>query len=133
MKIIFLLVVLLIPMLALAAGTVSFRNDVKPILMQRPFFAKILLETFEFKDTVIATTIGRQASPGLASHRMGPYRVLARKKSDAGTDYDMVVVINTRIHFLDKSGHETESLKNAVGLREDFDSIEIEPLPNQSK
>ena len=133
MRRIALLVVLSIPLLAFADGTVSFQNDVIPILMQRPFFAKILLDTFQFKDTVIATTIGRQVSPGLALDRAGPYRVLARKKSDKGTVYDMIVVINTTIHFLDKSGKETESPRNAVRLREDFDSIEIDPIPIQSR
>jgi hypothetical protein len=41
-----LLLLLLIPLTAYAGGTVSFEKDVKPILMQRPVFAKVLLDTF---------------------------------------------------------------------------------------
>ena len=117
------------PLCVFAGGTVSFQNDVVPILMERPFFAKVLLDTFDFKDTVVATTIGREVSPALALRRIGPYRVVARKRSSSETAYDMVIVINTTVHFLDNRGREVQSPKAAVKIREDFDSIEINPLP----
>jgi hypothetical protein len=121
--------VLALPSLVAAEGTVSFQHDVMPILMQRPFFAKVLLDTFDFKDTVVATTIGREVSPTLALHRIGPYRVQARKKGEPGPGYDMIIVIDTTVHFLDKAGKEVQSPRNAVAIREEFDSIEIDPLP----
>jgi hypothetical protein len=131
-KIIFPLL-LLFPLFTYGAGTVSFEKDVKPILMQRPVFAQVLLDTFEFKNTVEANTIGREVSPGLALARIGPYRVLARRKGDSGTGDSMVIQINTRIHFLDGRGKETKILAKAVNLREDFESIEIDPLPKEPK
>jgi hypothetical protein len=126
-----LLLLLFIPLIAFAGGTVSFEKDVKPILMQRPAFAKVLLDTFEFRNTVQAETVGREVSPALALTRMGPYRVFAKKKGEA--EYSMVIQINTTAHFLDSSGKETKVLAKAVSLHEDFDSIEIDPLPEAAK
>jgi hypothetical protein len=126
-----LLLFLLIPLTGYAGGTVSFEKDVKPILMQRPVFAKVLLDTFEFRNTVQAETVGREVSPALALARIGPYRVFAKKKGEA--EYSMVIQINTTTHFLDRSGKETNVLAKAVSLREDFDSIEIDPLPETAK
>jgi hypothetical protein len=126
-----LTLLLLIPLIAYAGGTVSFEKDVKPILMQRPAFAKVLLDTFEFRNTVQAETVGREVSPALALTRMGPYRVFAKKKGE--TEYSMVIQINTTAHFLDSSGKETKVLAKAVSLHEDFDSIEIDPLPETAK
>jgi hypothetical protein len=94
-------------------------------------FAKVLLDTFEFRNTVQAETVGREVSPSLALTRMGPYRVLAKKKGEA--EYSMVIQINTTAHFLDSSGKETKVLAKAVSLHEDFDSIEIDPLPETAK
>jgi hypothetical protein len=45
----------------------------------------------------------------------------------------MVIQINTTAHFLDSSGKETKVLAKAVSLHEDFDSIEIDPMPETAK
>lgn len=58
---------------------------------------------------------------------MGPYRFLAKRKGAQG-EYDMELVINTRIVFVNGKGKTVEDIKRAKDFREEFRSIEVEPL-----
>jgi len=117
---------------AFAGGTVDFVQDVQPIIMQRPFFAKFLFDTFDFEKSADAVTIGREVNPQLAGYRIGPYTVFAKKKGTAGP-YNMEVVIDTNVHFFDAKGIELNDAEHAKTVKEDFYAVEVNPFPSTNK
>ena len=117
---------------AFADGTLDFAQEVQPILMQRPYFAKFLLDTFDFDKSAQAVTVGRAVNPTLAGLRIGPYTVFAKKKGTAGP-YTTAVVIDTYLHYLDAKGVELDDLQQAVSVKEDFYAVEINPMPGEGK
>ncbi len=112
---------------AYADGTVTLSDTIMPLMEQRPLFAGILLDTFDFSTQASAVTIGANVNPKLAASRIGPYTLLAKRKGTPGP-FTIEVVINTDQHFLDDTGHETDDVAKAVAVRESFASIEIDPL-----
>lgn len=116
-----------------ADGSVSFDEQVLPIINQRPFFANFLLQTFEFDKNAVAVTIGPNVSEKLGSTRIGPYRVCARLRSAPLSDpCSTQVVIDTDTHFLDKDGKEVDGPEGAQSVRESFYAIEVDPPLNQA-
>lgn len=115
----------------LADGTVDFQQRVLPIIKQRPFFADFLLQTFEFESSAVGVTIGGNVSPQLGLARIGPYHVCAKRRGDAQSgSCAMVVVIDTDVHFRDKSGKEVDDPAHAQSVTEDFYAIEVNPPEN---
>jgi hypothetical protein len=115
----------------LADGTVDFRQQIIPIINQRPFFADFLLKTFEFENAAIGVTIGSNVGPKLGLTRIGPYRVCARLRGDAqGEPCATQVVIDTDPHFFDENGKEVDGPERAQSVKENFFAIEINPPSN---
>jgi len=117
---------------AFADGTLDFVQGVQPLLMQRPYFARFLLDTFDFDQSAQAVTVGRDVNPVLAGQRIGPYTVFAKKKGTSGP-YTIAVVIDTNLHFLDAKGVELDDPQHAVTVKEDFYAVEINPMPGDGR
>ncbi|WP_143136889.1 hypothetical protein [Burkholderia ubonensis] len=114
-----------------ADGTVDFREQVLPIINQRPFFANFLKKTFEFEGSAIGVTIGSNVSEKLGLVRIGPYRVCAKIRGDAQSGAcEMQVVIDTNPHFYDEHGKEIDGPEGAWSVKEDFLGIEVDPPSN---
>ncbi len=109
---------------AKAEGTISFRKHVWPIMQQKEFFAKYLDDIFIFGNDAVAIRIGGNVAPHLGGARIGPYQVRVRAKNDESKE--AVMVIYTRIDFIDKRGRKTDDMRKAVSVKETFDSIELE-------
>jgi len=112
---------------ARADGTVSFEQDVLPLIKARPAFEKFLLGTLKVTDAGSGTRISEQAMPHLGGARMGPYEFKATWHGPDG-DVPVTLIIDTNTKFFDRAGREIRngSLKQAVSVKETFDSIEIE-------
>ena len=112
---------------ARADGTVSFEQDVLPMIKARPAFEKFLLGTLKVTDAGSGTRISEQAMPHLGGARMGPYEFKATWHGPDG-DVPVTLIIDTNTKFFDGAGREIRngSLKQAVSVKETFDSIEIE-------
>jgi hypothetical protein len=112
---------------AWADGTVSFETDMLPMIKARPEFEKFLLGTLKITDAGSGTRISEQAMPHLGGARMGPYEFRATWHSSNG-DVPVTLIIDTNTKFFDRAGREIRngSLKQAVSMKETFDSIEIE-------
>jgi hypothetical protein len=112
---------------AWADGIVSFETDVLPMIKARPEFEKFLLGTLKITDAGSGTRISEQAMPHLGGARMGPYEFRATWHGSNG-DVPVTLIIDTNTKFFDGAGREIRngSLKQAVSLKETFDSIEIE-------
>jgi hypothetical protein len=112
---------------AWADGTVSFETDMLPMIKARPEFEKFLLGTLKITDAGSGTRISEQAMPHLGGARMGPYEFRATWHSSNG-DVPVTLIIDTNTKFFDRAGREFRngSLKQAVSMKETFDSIEIE-------
>lgn len=110
-----------------ADGTVSFETDILPMIRARPEFEKFLLGTLKVTDAGSGTRISEQAMPHLGGARMGPYEFRATWHSSNG-DVPVTLIIDTNTKFFDRAGREIRngSLKQAVSVKETFDSIEIE-------
>jgi hypothetical protein len=118
----------------LADGTVDFRQQVLPVINQRPFFADFLFKTFEFENTAIGVTIGSNVGEKLGLTRIGPYRVCAKLRGDTqGEPCAMQVVIDTDPHFFDEYGKEVDGPEGAQSVKENFFAIEINPPLNQTE
>lgn len=116
---------------ARADGSVSFADDILPLLKARPTFEKFISDTFKVTDTGWGVRIGNEAMPHLGGARMGPYEFEAVWHSRDG-DVPVTLVVDTDIKFFDRKGHEITNgqLKGAFSLKETFSSIEIEPPKN---
>jgi hypothetical protein len=112
---------------AWADGTVSFEADMLPMIKARPEFEKFLFGTLKITDAGSGTRISGQAMPHLGGARMGPYEFRATWHSSNG-DVPVTLIIDTNTKFFDRAGREIRngSLKQAVSVKETFDSIEIE-------
>lgn len=94
-----ILVLLLFPLHAYAEGSVSFRDDVSPLLAPKPALAK-KLDGLTLDATGEGLRIGWRVCPALAGQRVGPYEFTA---TDAG-GARLQVLFHTRDRFLDASG-----------------------------
>ena len=111
-----------------ADGSVSFAQDILPLMKERPTFERFIRETFKVTDTGWGVRIGNEAMPHLGGARMGPYQFQARWLSPAG-EVPVTLVIDTEAHFFDRAGRDVTDgdLAQATSLKETFTSIEIEP------
>ena len=116
---------------ARADGSVSFAEDVLPLIKTRPKFEEFIRDTFHITDTGWGVRIGNEAMPHLGGARMGPYEFQAVWHSRHG-DVPVTLVVDTDIKFFDRKGREIRNgqLKNAINFKEMFTSIEIEPPKN---
>ena len=125
--IVILIGTLLIPT-AHADGSVSFRDNIVPMLKERAQFERFINEEFSVADTGWGTRIDSPTMPHIGGTRMGPYRFQAMWHSPHG-DVPVMLIIDTKIRFLDKHEHEITGgdLRATRSISETLDSIEIEP------
>lgn len=109
-------------------GSVSFVDDVVPILESRPVFKKFVLCNFDIVSDPMGVRIGGPTMPHMGGARMGPYSMYANWHGGNG-DVRMILTINTNVKFFDKNGREVKGggLRAAAKLTETFDSIEVNP------
>lgn len=133
LRILFLLLTLLGPAPALADGSVSFDEDVMPLLHDRPDLRAALAEV-EFYQLGSGRRISGLMSPGLAGRRVGPYLFHALHWGRP-----VEVRIATHARFFDREGRllgedagEGEGwdldLESAVALEEVVTAVGITPL-----
>jgi hypothetical protein len=111
-----------------ADGSVSFSENIKPILNSRPLFEKFINQSFSISDAGWGTRIDSPTMPHMGGARMGPYRFHAIWHSPNG-DVPVTLVIDTKIQFFDAHRKEIRGsdLRNTTSISEILDAIEIEP------
>jgi hypothetical protein len=114
-----------------AEGSVSFQEDIVPILKTKPVFMKFILNVFQIKyrGNGWARRIGNDAIPQLGGERIGPYRFQATWRGSDG-DMPITLVINTNNEFFDQIGRKiinNEDFYQAHSVRQTFASVEIFP------
>ncbi|NLX26765.1 MAG: hypothetical protein GXY61_12560 [Lentisphaerae bacterium] len=122
--------------LAFAGGSVSFDEQLLPILKQNKEFSDAILSTFDFNASVYGQSdFGDHTRFG--GERLGPYTLLAKPKSSK-SGWIFEVTINTRWTIYDANGNQIplrdESGKmtgifdpKATRIEETFESIELKP------
>ncbi len=118
-----------------AGGTVSFAEDIIPLLRNRQALINPILHGLNINDTGESSRIGRVICPGLAGARIPPYVFHAREYGANGSELQLI--INSNVDFYDRNGkivfHIEDGIPNesdgdlalAVTLRETFSSIMI--------
>jgi len=90
-----LLWALLVPVVH-AEGSVSFKDDIVPILKSRPAFKDFILQTFSVTDTGWGIRIDSPTMPHMRGTRIGPYKFQAIWHGPHG-DAPVTLVIDTKI------------------------------------
>jgi hypothetical protein len=127
MKRLLAILLLFAPILAFADGSVSFRNDLLPILQKQPLIARFVTESFTVVSDPWGIRIGNEAIPGLGGARIGPYRMNVIWHSPKGS-VPAVLIVNTVPTFYDKDGHPLgDDYRTATKVTEVVDSISLEP------
>lgn len=108
-------------------GSVSYKQDLLPIIDQNPLLSSLVKEDFTVtNDTAMGTRIGDSMAPALGGTRIGPYYVDAIWHSKSG-DKPVSLTIYMDVQFFDKSGKLLgDDIEQAVKVVETFDGIGIE-------
>jgi hypothetical protein len=135
MKNIVLMMLALVCALAHADGSVSFKEDVLPLMKTRPAFQAYILSTFTIEDNGLGKRIGGPVMPQMTGARIGPYSFRATYKNGAQV-IPVELVIDTDIQFFDKHDHLLKAtpgkgdLTKTVKIVETLSGIEINPPMN---
>jgi hypothetical protein len=111
-----------------ADGSVSFRENIEPMLKDRPQFEQFIVQSFSITDTGWGIRIDSPTMPHMGGARMGPYRFRAMWHGPHG-DIPVTLVIDTKTRFFDSQRKEIkgDDLRDTRSITETLDSIEIEP------
>ena len=121
------LALLLIPLTSMADGSVSFKDDLVPLLQKKPLLLQLIQESFTVHGDPMGVRIGNEAAPGLGGTRIGPYVIPLIWHSSKG-DVSAKLTLNTATTFYDKDGHVLgDDIHNATKVVEAADSISIDP------
>lgn len=122
---------------AQAGGSVSFTDDVLPLLEPWPEALEPLLREYEISDPGEGVRIGRLTCPSLAGKVIAPYQFKARARSHP--EKALLLIVNTDVHFFDKDGQvvyeirdgipedDDRNLSHAVKLEEKATSLVLRP------
>ncbi|HEY2021548.1 hypothetical protein [Paraburkholderia sp.] len=118
---------LLVPT-AYAEGSISFIDNILPMLKERPQFKDFIAQSFSVTDTGWGIRIDSPTMPHMSGARMGPYRFQAIWHSPHG-DTPVTLVIDTKTEFFDSHRRQItgSDLRGATSISETLDSIEVEP------
>ncbi|WP_143040714.1 hypothetical protein [Paraburkholderia caballeronis] len=113
---------------AYADGSVSFKEDIVPMLNERPQFKKFILQSFSVTDAGWGIRVDSPTMPHMGGARMGPYKFQAIWHSPTG-DTPITLVIDTKIEFFDSHHRQItgDDLRATTSITEMLDSIEIDP------
>lgn len=135
MKKLFALALIAFPLSAFAGGSVSFTDEVMPILRERPELSEPVLHGLQVSEIGEARRIGSRVSPALGGARLPPYVFQARKGGK-----DLLLVVNTDVDFFNSEGHvvarlvdgepadEGAGLADAVEMKERLSSVVLKAL-----
>ncbi|HKT92292.1 MAG TPA: hypothetical protein VJS18_08980 [Paraburkholderia sp.] len=114
--------------IAHADGSVSYSEQIVPMLDERPLFGEFVKQSFTVSDTGWGVRINSPTMPHMGGKRTGPYRFQATWHSAKG-DVPVTLVIDTKTRFFDDRHHEIVGgdLRRTTSIAETLDSIEIEP------
>ncbi len=118
---------LVFPLSVLAGGSFSFKEHLKPLLLQQPELEKYLLQSLDFSDSGFANRIGQNVNPRFGGRRIGPYILQAKPKGRKG-DFIFEVTVETEYIMKDAKGKLTEDISQAYDIQEKLISVEIKPL-----
>ncbi|MGF6939731.1 hypothetical protein OKW41_008893 [Paraburkholderia sp. UCT70] len=118
---------LLVPT-AYAEGSVSFNDNIVPMLNNRPQFKEFILQSFSVTDTGWGVRIDSLTMPQMGGARMGPYRFQAIWHSPHGGT-PITLVIDTKTEFFDSHRQQItgSDLRETTSITETLDSIGVEP------
>ena len=121
--------------MTLGGRSVSFDEQVLPLLKQNEPLAEVLLDTLEFQDRV-------HVQSDFSDHRqvgryLGPYTVFAKPKGSSG-EWEFEITVRTTWTVYDRNGQEIPLRdergrmsgiydRNAVRLEETFESLTMKP------
>ena len=122
-------------LLAQAGGTVDFREQVSPLLRERPDLVEAL-SNLEFRQPGSGNRLSPRLAPNLAGMRVGPYQFQA---IDRETGEAVEVRIATALAFFDAEGRViaevpsdrwdgSEDLGAAVQVGEEITAIAMTPI-----
>jgi hypothetical protein len=113
---------------ARAEGSVSFSDDIMPMLEKRPQFERFIVQSFSVLDTGWGVRIDSPLLPHMGGVRTGPYRFQAVWHSAHG-DVPVTLVIDTTIEYFDRRHRliTGDDLRDTTSILETLDSIEIDP------
>lgn len=121
---------------AFGGGSISFEEQLLPIMNQDKVFADALLNTFDFSSNVFAQTdFGDHTRFG--GKRLGPYTLLAKPKGSQST-WVFEVTIITKWTIYDQKGNviplKDENGKmtgifdpKAIRIEESFENVQLKP------
>lgn len=119
-----------LPTLSFAGGSVSFSQDMIPLLQDRPELINPILRRLEITDNGEANKLGSAICPALAGTRLPPYAFQAKERKD---NNELLLIVNSNIDFYDREGNivfriidglpDDGDPYEAVSYRETFSSI----------
>ena len=116
-----------------AGGSVTL-SDIQPLIQQQPLLWKFFSDHLDISQNGGGLRLGSVGIP-LQGYRVGPYEFPARIKGSEGA-YDLKVIINTDLYFLDANGKEVTDEKLAFKKEEVLKGISLElqkpPIRNGS-
>jgi len=120
------------PQLAYGNSSVSFSEDVIPILDQDPAITRPALARVRVEEMGKGVRISGSICPGLAGTRVSPYRFAAKRDGEA-----LQLVVNTHVEFFNSAGQivfrivdgvpedDDSRLEEAVAYEEVFSSLRL--------
>lgn len=125
----------MVPLFAQANGSVSFEEEVAPLLKGRPDLKRALAD-FLFDQLGSGHRISHKICPALAGRRVGSYLFRARQKINGN---EVEVRFASYLRFLDASGklvaevyggewNGDENLERAVSLHEEIVAVGVNPI-----
>ncbi|MCP5535348.1 MAG: hypothetical protein H7A51_03835 [Akkermansiaceae bacterium] len=110
-----------------AGGSVSFADDVKPLLDQQPALKKLILDTFEVSNIGVGVRLGRHFTE-LGGARIAPYEFEATSKV-SGKKF--LLTIHCKTVFVLANGKEAgeDEIFSATETRQTFTHFSVAPVP----
>lgn len=113
--------------LTYADGSVSYKNNILPIIKQNSFMANFIENTFKIEGDAEGIRLGNDVAPAVSGSRTGPYTMKAFWRSPSG-DIPATLTIYTQIKFYDEKGNLLkDDITSATKIIETFDSLSLEP------
>lgn len=100
-----------------ANGSVSFTEEVLPLLAEHPEITDPLLDDLDIDEIGRAVRIGPHACPVLAGVRVSPYIFLAQKREPSFGRYRVTILTN--VDFFDRLGNIVYRIRDGVPDEDD--------------
>jgi hypothetical protein len=113
---------LLVPSVSNGGGSVSW-EEIKEVINQDPEIAKFVYSSLDCKSSGYTDYRIGGMFP-LGGRRLGPYEIRCRNKGSK-TDYDLLLIVNTKYKMYDNGGNEVD-IDKATRIDEKFVSIQLQ-------